>query len=86
MLATSYSAKDATLVWVLRDDPSRHATSFLTDCYVSQELDGRWTLTVSRGLMTLVSETRESRSAAIVRAEELQQILLRFGWTDRPSA
>ena len=86
MLATNYSPRDATLVWVLRDDPSRHTTSLLTDCYVSPELDGRWTMTVSRGLMTLVSETRESRSAAIVRAEELQQILLRFGWTDRPSA
>jgi hypothetical protein len=86
MPAMNYSPSDATLVWVLRDDPSRHATSLLTDCYVSQELDGRWTMTVSRGLMTLVSETRESRSAAIVRAEELQQILLRFGWTDQPSA
>ena len=86
MLAAHHSLGDVTLVWVLRDHPSRHATSFLTDCYVSHELDGRWTLTVSRGLMTLVSETRESRAAAIVRAEELQQILLRFGWTDQPSA
>ena len=86
MLTTDYYPSDSTLLWVLRDDPSRHQTSFTTDCNVAPDPDGRWTLTVSRGAATLVSQTCESRAAAVVRAEELHQILLRFGWTDRPSA
>ena len=49
-------------------------------------LDAEGNLTVSRGDSTLVSQTCESRSDAIVRAEQLQRILLEFGWTNRPSA
>ena len=74
------------LLWVLRDGRTRHTLPFTTDCNVSQDANGRWTLTVSRGDATLVSQTCDSQSDALVRAEELQQILLQFGWTNRPSA
>ena len=74
------------LMWVLRDGRTPHMLPFTTDCNVGQDERGRWTLTVSRGDSTLVSQTCDSQTDALVRAEELQQILLRFGWTNRPSA
>lgn len=84
--ATAATPHDATLRWVLRDGRSPHVLLFTTDCNVVQDARGRWTLTVSRGDSTLVSQTCDSQSDALVRAEELQQILLQFGWTNRPSA
>lgn len=77
---------DSTLLWVLRDGRTPHVLPFTTDCNVGQDMRGRWTLTVSRGDSTLVSQTCDSKADALVRAEELQQILLKFGWTNRPSA
>ena len=77
---------DSTLLWALRDDRPQRIPWVMTDCNVIEELDGRWTVTVSRGAATLVSQTCESRAAALARAEELQRVLMRSGWTDRPSA
>ena len=77
---------DSTLLWVLRDGRMPHGLPMTTDCNVGQDGRGRWTLTVSRGDSTLVSQTCDSRADALVRAHELQQILLQFGWTNRPSA
>ena len=85
MLATNYFPSDSTLVWVLRDSATRRASMCTTDCNVAEEAADRWTLTVSRGGDTLVSQTCDSRASAILRAVELQDTLLRFGWTNRPS-
>ena len=75
-----------TLLWVLRDGRTPHALPVTTDCNVGQDASGRWTLSVSRGDSTLVSQTCDSRADALVRAAELRQILLQFGWTNKPSA
>jgi len=75
-----------TLVWTLRDEPSRRTPSlYTTDCYVDQLAD-QWVVLVIRGDHTVLSETCPSREHALRRAGEARRILLHHGWTDQPVA
>jgi len=76
---------DQTLLWALRDAPHRHSW-LLIECRLTHDSNGHWTLELTRGSTKLITESCVTVSAALARAEELQQILLDAGWTDRPTA
>jgi hypothetical protein len=76
---------DPSLLWALRDDPRRHSW-LLVECRLTHDPDGQWVLELTRGSETVLTETCVSASGALARAEEIQQILLDAGWTNRSTA
>lgn len=76
---------DESVVWILRDDPSRHSCA-LTECRLMQNANGLWDMEIRRGAETLITEPCVSRTAARMRAFELQRVLLSHGWTTQTAA
>ena len=76
---------DPSLLWALRDDPQRHSW-LLIECRLTHDPDGQWVLELTRGSERLLTEPCGTESGALARAQELRQILLDAGWTNRCTA
>ncbi len=69
-----------TLIWTLRDQPSRRTpTLYTTDCYLDRIAD-QWIVIVVCGPETVASEVWDSEERAAHRAMELHEALKEHGW------